>query len=88
MTEEGSVEQISAEVKALVEKKRPPARLRANIVTIGRLLAAEAAHQQEHGGEKVLHGVPLVASEDVPESEVQVLDADGNVVRTLRIPPA
>jgi hypothetical protein len=86
MTEEGTVEQVTEHVKSLVERKRKPASIRGNLVTIGRLLHAEGVQAHDMGGPKALQGVPLVVDESVPESEVQVLDDEDKVIRTLKIP--
>jgi hypothetical protein len=86
MTEEGSVDQVAAHVEALVAKDRAPASLRANMRTLGRLMAAEETSEQ--AGEKALAGVPLLLDDDVPDREIQVLDGEGKVVRTFKLPTA
>jgi hypothetical protein len=87
MTEEGSIDQIAEHIRALTEAKpaRRPTRLRANLNTIGRLLNAEAVQAEATGESKRLHGVPLEMSKDLPDGEIQVIDGDDEVVRTLRV---
>ena len=86
MKEEGTVEQVTEHFKSLVERKRTPAAIRGNMVTIARLLHAEGVQAHDMSGPKKLQGVPLIVDQDVPECEIQVLDDTDKVIRTLRIP--